>query len=75
MFKELQKNSNLINGNFEKFIVSKDGNKYVRFCNSDLLDLAYNSGNRNTSSQDALINIKKVIEQFLEEEYDENNIN
>ena len=75
LFKELQKNSNLINGNFEKFIVSKDGNRYVRFCNSDLLDLAYSSGNRSTSSQDALINIKKVIEQFLEEEYDENNIN
>jgi glutathione peroxidase len=75
LFKELQKNSNVINGNFEKFIVSKDGSKYVRFCNSDLLDLAYNSGNRSTSPEDALANIKKVIEQFLEEEYDENNIN
>jgi glutathione peroxidase len=75
LFKELQKNSNVINGNFEKFIVSKDGSKYVRFCNSDLLDLAYSSGNRSTSPEDALANIKKVIEQFLEEEYDENNIN
>jgi glutathione peroxidase len=73
LFKELQKNSDLINGNFEKFIVSRDGNKYVRFCNSDLLDLAYNSGNRDTSSDSALANIKKAIEQFIEEEYDENN--
>jgi glutathione peroxidase len=75
LFKELQKNSNLINGNFEKFIVSRDGTRYVRFCNSDLLDLAYNSGNRKTSSQGALTNIKKVIEEFLKEEYDENKIN
>lgn len=75
LFKELQKNSDLINGNFEKFIVSRDGNKYIRFCNSDLLDLAYNSGNRSISPEEALANIKKAIEQFLEEEYDENNTN
>jgi glutathione peroxidase len=75
LFKELQKESDLICGNFEKFIVSKDGSKYVRFCNSDLLNLAYNSGNRDISSDEALINIKKAIEEFLKEEYDENNIN
>jgi len=75
LFKELQKNSDLIHGNFEKFIVSKDGSKYVRFCNSDLLDLAYDSKNRDTSSEEALKNIKKAIEDFLKEEYDEDNIN
>ena len=75
LFKELQKNSDLINGNFEKFIVSKDGNKYVRFCNSDLLGLAYDSGNRNVSPEEALKNIKKAIEDFIQEQYDEDNIN
>ena len=75
LFKELQKNSDLIHGNFEKFIVSKDGNRYVRFCNSDLLGLAYDSGNRTVSPEEALKNIKKAIEDFIQEEYDEDNIN
>jgi glutathione peroxidase-family protein len=75
LFKELQKGSDLIHGNFEKFIVSKDGSKYIRFCNSDLLDLAYNSGNRGVTPGEALKNIKKAIEDFIQEEYDENNTN
>lgn len=75
LFKELQKTSDLIHGNFEKFIISRDGSRYVRFCNSDLLDMAYNSGNRDVSSEEALKNIKKAIEDFIQEEYDENNIN
>jgi len=75
LFKELQKTSDLIHGNFEKFIVSRDGSRYIRFCNSDLLDMAYSSGNRDVSPEEALKNIKKAIEDFIQEEYDENNIN
>jgi glutathione peroxidase-family protein len=75
LFKEFQKDSDLIHGNFEKFIISRDGSKYVRFCNSDLLNMAYSSGERNVSPEQALLNIKKVIEQFVKEEYDEDNIN
>jgi glutathione peroxidase-family protein len=75
LFKELQKNSDLIHGNFEKFIVSRDGSRYIRFCNSDLLNMAYSSGDRDVSPEEALKNIKKAIEDFIKEEYDENNIN
>ena len=71
----IKKTSDVIHGNFEKFIVSRDGSKYVRFCNSDLLDMAYTSGNRDVSPEEALKNIKKTIEDFIQEEYDENNIN
>jgi predicted RNase H-like HicB family nuclease len=37
--------------------------------------MAYSSGERNVSPEQALLNIKKVIEQFVKEEYDEDNIN
>ena len=56
-----------IQGNFEKFIISKDGKKVVRYCNSDLLDLAYNSGNRTINSETALKSITETIEHFLGE--------
>lgn len=75
LFKELQKSSDLIHGNFEKFIVSRDGSKYVRFCNSDLLNMAYESGERNISPEQALKNIKEAIENFIKEDYDKDNIN
>jgi glutathione peroxidase-family protein len=75
LFKQFQKDGDLIHGNFEKFIVSKDGSKYVRFCNSDLLEMGYQSGARNISPEQALQNIKKAIEAFIKEEYDENNVN
>lgn len=75
LFKELQKDTDLIHGNFEKFIVSRDGSKYVRFCNSDLLNMGYLSGERNISPEQALLNIEKAIEEFIKEEYDENNPN
>ena len=31
-------NGGPVQGNFEKFIISRDGKKMYRFCNSDLLD-------------------------------------
>ena len=45
-----------------------------RFCNSDLLDLGYNAGERVINSENALSNIKKTIEDFLKED-DKNNPN
>ncbi|MEY4333126.1 MAG: hypothetical protein RLZZ196_1864, partial [Bacteroidota bacterium] len=67
-YKMVQENRDPIQGNFEKFIVSKDGTKMFRFCNSDLLDLAYNAGVRKTDSNQALINIKAAIEVLLDEQ-------
>jgi glutathione peroxidase len=66
-YKIVQENKDPIQGNFEKFIISKDGKKMFRFCNSDLLDLAYNAGVRKTDSTQALVNIKAAIEVLLDE--------
>lgn len=73
LYEMLQKKGNVIHGNFEKFIVSKDGSRYVRFCNSDLLDMGYRRGDTKMSPEESLKEIKKVIENFLKEKYDENN--
>lgn len=67
LYKMIQENKDPIQGNFEKIIVSRDGTKMFRFCNSDLLDLAYNAGIRKTDSAQALINIKAAIEVLLDE--------
>jgi glutathione peroxidase-family protein len=66
-YQKVQDNKDPIQGNFEKFIISKDGKKVVRYCNSDLLDLAYNSGNRTINSETALKSITETIEHFLGE--------
>jgi glutathione peroxidase len=66
-YKLIQENQFPIEGNFEKIIISRDGKKTIRFCNSDLLDLAFNAGERKTSSEQALANIKKAIETLLDE--------
>ena len=67
-YKMIQHNQDPIQGNFEKIIISRDGTKMIRFCNSDLLDLAFNAGERKTSSEQALANIKKAIEILLDEQ-------
>jgi glutathione peroxidase-family protein len=74
LFQKIQADSSPVQGNFEKLIISKDGKKMKRFCNSDLLDLAYEAGERTIDSKTALKNIKKAIEDFLEED-DKNNPN
>lgn len=74
LYKKVQDGTDPIQGNFEKLIISRDGKKMKRFCNSDLLDLGYNAGDRVINSEQALNNIKKTIEDFLKEN-DENNIN
>jgi len=66
-YKLVQENKDPVQGNFEKFIIGRDGKKMLRFCNSDLLDLAFNAGERNTDSQQALINIKAAIEVLLDD--------
>lgn len=74
LYSNIQKESSPVQGNFEKLIISRDGKKMKRFCNSDLLDLGYNAGNRTINSQQALENIKSAIEDFLKED-DKNNVN
>jgi glutathione peroxidase len=66
----MQKGTDPIQGNFEKFIINRDGTKVVRYCNSDLLDLGYNAGNRTVDSKKALQNITNTIEAFLHEQVD-----
>jgi glutathione peroxidase len=66
-YKLIQEGKDPIQGNFEKIIVGRDGKKMFRFCNSDLLDLAFNAGERKTDSNQALINIKAAIEILLDD--------
>jgi glutathione peroxidase len=66
-YKLVQEHNFLIKGNFEKFIINRDGTKVVRYCNSDLLDLGYNAGDRTIDSETALRNIENTIEAFLNE--------
>jgi len=66
-YKLMQEGTDTIQGNFEKFIISRDGTKVVRYCNSDLLDLAFNAGARTVDSHRALQEITKTIEDFLHE--------
>jgi len=66
-YKLMQEGTDPIQGNFEKFIISRDGTKVVRYCNSDLLDLAFNAGARTVDSHRALQEITKTIEDFLHE--------
>jgi glutathione peroxidase len=69
-YKLMQESTDQIQGNFEKFIISRDGTKVVRYCNSDLLDLGYNAGDRTIDSKLALQNITNTIEEFLHEQVD-----
>ena len=73
LYKKLQEGKDPIHGNFEKFIFSKDGYRYIRFCNSDLLDMALKAGERDITPEEALTNIKKAIEHFLKEDDPNNN--
>ena len=66
-YKLIQDGKDPIQGNFEKIIIGRDGKKMFRFCNSDLLDLAFNAGERKTDAKQALINIKAAIEVLLDD--------
>lgn len=67
-FKTLSGGGGPIQGNFEKIIISKDGKSMIRFCNSDLINLAFDAGNRSTNDELALTRIKAAIEFLLNEE-------
>jgi glutathione peroxidase len=66
-YKLIQDGKDPIQGNFEKIIIGRDGKKMFRFCNSDLLDLAFNAGERKTDAKQALVNIKAAIEVLLDD--------
>jgi glutathione peroxidase len=66
-YKLIQDGKDPIQGNFEKILIGRDGKKMFRFCNSDLLDLAFNAGERKTNAEQALINIKAAIEVLLDD--------
>jgi len=66
-YKLVQDGKDPIQGNFEKILIGRDGKKMFRFCNSDLLDLAFNAGERKTDSKQALVNIKAAIEVLLDD--------
>ena len=66
-YKLIQEGKDPIQGNFEKIIIGRDGKKMFRFCNSDLLDLAFNAGERKTNAEQALVNIKAAIEVLLDD--------
>jgi glutathione peroxidase len=66
-YKLIQEDKDPIQGNFEKIIVGRDGKKIFRFCNSDLLDLAFNAGERKTNAEQALVNVKAAIEVLLDD--------
>lgn len=66
-YKLVQDGKDPIQGNFEKILIGRDGKKMFRFCNSDLLDLAFNAGERKTDAKQALVNIKAAIEVLLDD--------
>ena len=66
-YKLIQEGKDPIQGNFEKIIVGRDGKKIFRFCNSDLLDLAFNAGERKTNAEQALVNVRAAIEVLLDD--------
>jgi glutathione peroxidase len=68
LYEAVQSIGGPMQGNFEKIIISKDGKKIVRFCNSDLLNLGYDAGNRSIDADTALTLVKEAIETLLNEE-------
>jgi len=52
-------------GNFEKFLVDKNGNVAVRYANSTLLDYANNHGEKTSTSEEDYNNISNAIEELL----------
>jgi glutathione peroxidase-family protein len=59
--------SHPIRGNFEKWVVSKDGTNRARFTNGSLLPANLESGYDDYSPQEALRRIRAAIEYYLSE--------
>jgi len=70
LFERLGVDIGEIRGNFEKFVVSRDGRRISRFTNGSLLPSNLESGWSTFDPQDALRRIRASIELFLDEPYD-----
>lgn len=68
LFHRLGVNNGEIRGNFEKFVVSKDGKRVARFTNGSLLPSNHESGMDVFDPAEALRRIRASIELFLSEE-------
>lgn len=60
----------LIRGNFEKFVVSRDGKRRARFTNGCLLPANFETGYDDYGPKEGLTRIRAAIEYFLAEPYD-----
>lgn len=69
LFNRLGVNNGEIRGNFEKFIVSKDGKRIARFTNGSLLPSNSESAMDVFDPAEALRRIRASIELFLSEEF------
>jgi len=67
LFVRLGVNNGEIRGNFEKFIVSRDGKKVARFTNGSLLPANVEMGFANFDPAEALRRMRATIEMFLDE--------
>jgi hypothetical protein len=56
-----------LQGNFEKFLVGKDGRSVRRWANGALLDFAYDSGDYFLNPQEGLAQMSEAIEGLLSE--------
>lgn len=56
-------------GNFEKFLVDKDGRVAKRFPNGTLLDFAKDSGDKTQSAGEDYLELCETIEALLEDRY------
>lgn len=68
LFDRLGVNNGEIRGNFEKFIVSKNGKRVARFTNGSLLPANIETGWANHDPAEALRRMRATIELFLEDE-------
>jgi len=68
LFKRLGVEAGEIRGNFEKFVVSRDGKRVARFTNGSILPANFETGYANFSPAEALKRIRAAIELFLDEE-------
>ena len=70
LYRRLGVDDGPILGNFEKFVVSRDGKRRARFTNGCLLPANFEMGKDGYSPEEALTRIRAAIEYFLAEPYD-----
>lgn len=67
IFEKLNSMDKPFQGNFEKFLVGKDGRSVIRWTNGALLDFAYENGDDFLKPGEALSQMTEAIEEFLSE--------